>query len=172
MSKTDRKYAFLMVQFETPSFIKELQNKIKDEELYVEDDNDDYGIEKESHVTVVPCLDNDVDLNVIKTYLDKLSNYEILLTNISKFECEKYDVLKCDVFSKKMEETNHKITEKFKTHTEYKEYHPHLTIAYLKKGMCDKYLQDIITPLVILKPKSFHFSYVEDDKEKEVLFKS
>ena len=43
---TNREYAFLMIEYETPKFIKDLQNSIKKEELYTEEDNDDYGLEK------------------------------------------------------------------------------------------------------------------------------
>lgn len=63
---TSREYAFLMIEYETPVFIKDLQNSIKKEELYTEKDSDDYGLEKESHVTVVPCLDNDINLEELK----------------------------------------------------------------------------------------------------------
>ena len=81
-------YAFLMIEYEMPNFIKELQNKISDEELYVTDDKDDYGIEKEPHVTLVPCLNNDVDLEEIKKYLKNIEEYNIVLTDISKLECD------------------------------------------------------------------------------------
>ena len=37
----------------------------------------------------------------------------------------------------KLHDTNRKICDKFKTFSEYDEYHPHMTIAYLKKGMAD-----------------------------------
>ena len=90
---TNREYAFLMVEYETPKFIKDLQDSIKKEELYTEEDNDDYGLEKESHVTLVPCLDNDINLDELKNFLKNISEYDIILTDISKFECENYDVL-------------------------------------------------------------------------------
>lgn len=168
---TTRQYAFLMVDYETNEYIKNIQDKIKEEELYFEDDNNDYGLEKESHVTIVPCLDNDVDLEKLKTYLDDISEYDIILTDLSKFECEKFDVLKCAVKSEKMKETNKKIVKDFDTHSEYKEYQPHLTIAYMKQGMADKYLKKILPKLIHLKPKNFHFSYVDKNgNEKEIKF--
>ena len=168
---TSREYAFLMVEYETPPFIKDLQNKIKEEELYTEEDDDDYGIEKESHVTLVPCLDNDADLEEIKLLLDSIEKYDIVLTDISKFECENFDVLKCAVKSEALHKTNKKITDKFETHTEYKNYQPHLTIAYLKHGMADKYLKRILDKLVHLKAKNFHFSTVDENgKDKNIRF--
>ena len=169
MSNDARKYAFLMIDYEMPEFIKEIQNKIKEEELYVKDD--EYGIEKESHVTLVPCLSNDVDLEKLKTYLDDLSNYKIFLTDISKFECEEFDVLKCRVSSLKLFETNEKIKKDYETFSEHKEYSPHLTIAYLKKGMADKYLKKL-DKYIVLKPKNFRFSHWENDKCISTTFKT
>lgn len=168
-----RKYAFLMIQFDTPELIKDIQDKLSDDDLYTEEDNDNYGIEYDTHVTLVPCLDNDVNIDNLKKMLQPLSNYKLLLNNVSVFSNnEKYDVLKCDASSKILSDTNRKITDKIPTHTEYKEYHPHVTIAYLKKGIADKYTKDILSPLIVLKPKSFHFSYIDDNgDEKDIYFK-
>ena len=167
---TNREYAFLMVDYETPSFIKDLQKKIPSRELYTEEDNEDYGLEKQSHVTLVPCLDNDIDIDKMKSYLKPINEYDIVLTDISKFECEKFDVLKCAVKSKALKDTNKEIVDKFETHSEYKDYNPHMTIAYMKKGMADKYLKKILDKLILLKAKNFNFSYFDDDKDKNITF--
>ena len=42
---TNREYAFLMIDYETNDFIKDIQNKIKEQELYKEEDNNDYGFD-------------------------------------------------------------------------------------------------------------------------------
>lgn len=167
---TNREYAFLMVDYETPSIIKDLQKKIPSRELYTEEDNEDYGLEKQSHVTLVPCLDNDIDIDKLKSYLKPINEYDIVLTDISKFECEKFDVLKCAVKSKALKDTNKEIVDKFETHSEYKDYNPHMTIAYMKKGMADKYLKKILDKLILLKAKNFNFSYFDGDKDKNITF--
>lgn len=168
---TSREYAFLMIDYEGNDYIEKIQSKIKKEHLYTEEDNDDYGIEKNPHVTLVPCLNNDVDINKLKTYLDDISEYDIILTDLSKFECENFDVLKCAVKSNKLIETNKKIVKDFETHSEYKDYTPHLTIAYMKHEMADKYIEKILPKLIHLKPKNFHFSYVdENNEEKDIKF--
>lgn len=167
---TNREYAFLMVDYETPSIIKDLQKKIPSRELYTEEDNEDYGLEKQSHVTLVPCLDNDIDIDKLKSYLKPIDEYDIVLTDISKFECEKFDVLKCAVKSKALKDTNKEIVDKFETHSEYKDYNPHMTIAYMKKGMADKYLKKILDKLILLKAKNFTFSYFDGDKDKNITF--
>ena len=167
---TNREYAFLMVDYETPSIIKDLQKKIPSRELYTEEDNEDYGLEKQSHVTLVPCLDNDIDIDKLKSYLKPIDEYDIVLTDISKFECEKFDVLKCAVKSKALKDTNKEIVDKFETHSEYKDYNPHMTIAYMKKGMADKYLKKILDKLILLKAKNFNFSYFDGDEHKNITF--
>lgn len=159
-----REYGFLMIKYDKPELIQELQNMIPYEELYNEDDNDDYGLENMCHVTLVPCLDRHLDVNELKKELQELNKYSILLSNISKFENDNYDVLKCDVGSINLLKTNDDICSKFPTFSEYKEYHPHMTIAYLKKGMADKYLQDSIMPLVVLHPKCFIWSGSNEDE--------
>ena len=165
-----KKYAFLMINYETPDLIKDIHNKIKDEELYIEEDNDDYGKETESHVTLSDCLENDVNLEQLKKHLKKLDEYKIFLSDISKFECEDYDVLKCSAKSFKLEETNKEIIENFITHSEHKDYKPHMTIAYMKHGMADKYLKTDLKRLDTLTPKEFHFSWWEDGKQKDKYF--
>ena len=166
---TSREYAFLMIEYEKPQFISDLQDKLKNEELYIEEDNDDYGLEQESHVTLVPCLNNDVDINELKKYLMDILKYDILLTDISKFECDKFDVLKCAVKSNNLKRSNKDICDNFETHSEYEEYNPHLTIAYMKRGMADKYLMKILPKLIYLKPKNFHFSFVDENGEEKDL---
>lgn len=167
---TNREYAFLMVDYETPSIIKDLQKKIPSRELYTEEDNEDYGLERQSHVTLVPCLDNDIDIDKLKSYLKPIDEYDIVLTDISKFECEEFDVLKCAVKSKALKDTNKEIVDKFETHSEYKDYNPHMTIAYMKKGMADKYLKKILDKLILLKAKNFNFSYFDGNKDKNITF--
>lgn len=158
-----------MIDYDTPDFIKDLHKRIKENEIYQKDN--EYGYEKESHVTLVPCLDNNVDLEKLKTYLDDISNYKIVLTDLSKFECDEYDVLKCNVASMKLNETNNKIKKDFETFSEYKNnYKPHLTVAYMQKGMADKYLKKSLDKLIVLKPKNFRFSWWENGVMKVKTF--
>lgn len=161
-----REYAFLMIDYEMPSFIKDLQNKIPNNELYFGTDEEkkdnQYGFEKESHVTLAPCLDSDVDINKLKELLLPLKEYKCILNNISIFENDNYDVLKADVKCPNMHKTYNKIKENFELHSAYKEYHPHMTIAYMQKGMADKYKKKMLDKIEELTPINFDFSYTND----------
>lgn len=169
------KYAFLMIRFDTPETIKDIQDKLSDEDLYTSEDENDmnnYGIEDDTHVTLAPCLDNDIDIDKLKSLLKPLDEYSIILTNISKFQSDKYDVLKCDAASTSLFNSNTEILKHFKSHSEHKEYHPHATIAYVKKGVADKYLKDVLDKLEVLTPKEFHFSYYDDNgNAKDIIWK-
>lgn len=154
------KYAFLMIDYETPSFVKDIHSQLIDEDLYIGEDGDN-GVELESHVTLAPCLDNDISIEELKKHLLPLNKYQILLNNISMFNNELYDVLKCDVQCDFLHNTNQKLKTMYQMHTEYSDYHPHLTIAYLKKGIGEKFIKDILSPLVVLKPKQFHYSFYD-----------
>ena len=165
----NKKLAFLMVDFETPDFIKELHNKIPEDELFTDPDDEvfKYGLEKETHTTLAACLDNDVDLDEIKKILLPLKDYGVALTDVSMFGNKDYDVLKCNAASMNLYVTNKKILDKFPSHSEFKEYHPHVTIGYLKKGCAEKYTKDVLDKLVILKPVRFNFSYFDENGEQQ-----
>lgn len=169
----DKKYAFLMISFDTPELIQDIQNNIPERELYIDetDTTNKYGIEKDTHVTLVPKLDNNTDINEIKKYLKDIKRYKTILTNISVFKSDKYDVLKCDASSVLLHDTNSDIVKNFKTYSDYDEYHPHVTIAYLKSGMSDKYVKDYLPKLIVLEPKSFIYSYYDNNgKHKNIKF--
>lgn len=156
------KYAFLMIRYKTPDIISDIQKRLKSEELYTENDiRFKYGIEYDSHITIAPCLDNDINIEKIKKYLLPIDKYQAYITNISSFDNENYDVLKCDIASMPIIKTNEKIRNHFTLNTEYKDYHPHMTIAYLKKGIIDKYKKNTMDKLIKLNPIEFWFSYYD-----------
>jgi len=118
--------------------LETIHNKIDKTDLY-EDDTNKYGLENKSHITLLYGLHKGVSLKDVE---DSLTNINIpaklKLTKISLFENEKYDVLKFDVKIDSLGKINKKLSELPYT-SEYDEYKPHVTIAYLKKGKGKKY---------------------------------
>ena len=76
----DKNYACLMLDFEMPKLIKDLQKKLKEEDIFLIDDTS-YGIEKDSHITILYGLENDVTISDLKKYLFPLKDYRALLTS-------------------------------------------------------------------------------------------
>lgn len=96
------------------------------------------GIETEVHVTVLYGFKLQFDSNRLATLLETIKPPMMTLGRVSRFECAEYDVLKVDVKSPDLIKLNAKLAEQFSTDivpSEYA-YHPHLTIAYVKKGTC------------------------------------
>ena len=167
------KYAFLMIDYETPEFIKKIQRQIPESELYLPDDPDSpwkYGLETETHVTVAACLDNDVDLDILKKYLKPLESYKLMIKDVSVFRNAYFDVLKCSVDCDNLFKTNNAISDDFELHTEFTEYHPHITIAYMRKGMADKYRRHIMKEPVFIHPLCFTLSRFNGDMPESVRF--
>ena len=111
------------------------QKHVKDRNLHIAD-NGGMGRENEIHVTVLYGLHtNDVkDIEEVKA-----EPFKITLGKISKFESEEYDVLKIEVQSPKLHQLNKKLKE-FEYTSKFDKYVPHCTIAYVKKGSCDRLL--------------------------------
>lgn len=162
-----KNYAFLMVNFETPEFIKGLQRQIPSNELYTGDGSDgfNYSLETETHVTLAPCMDNDTDVETLKKFLMPLDNYSCMIEDVSVFENDDYDVLKCAVKCDNLYITNDEIGRAVKYDTEFG-YNPHITIAYLKKGCGKKYTRHVMNELVFLKPTHFSFSWHPNNEEE------
>lgn len=114
---------------------------IPKENIYNDPLDDTKGIEDEPHITVLYGLHTD-DVNDVKNVLkDFTGSITVKLGKISLFKNDKFDVLKIDVESDDLKKLN-SIIKTLKNENKYPVYHPHLTLAYVKKGTCDKYEGD------------------------------
>ena len=122
-----------MLFFNFPE-MKVFQEKIE------KDDLTGNGFEDEPHVTLLYGLHSDEieDDDVISRCNKGISS--MLLHNVSCFENDDYDVLKLDVRSNFLHDINKELS-KLPHTTDYPDYHPHCTIAYVKKGKGKKYAE-------------------------------
>jgi len=135
-----REFGCLMINFDDTPWSNFLNEFIDREDIY-DDETHDYGLEHEPHVTVLYGLhDDEFDYGDLKQMLPKLNDITISLKNISFFTGDKYDVVKFNINSKDLITLNKQITEKFPYSTDFPIYHPHTTIAYVKKGTGYKYI--------------------------------
>ena len=102
------------------------------------------GIEKDPHVSLLFGLHTTDHLDVMPFIPRGVS---VELTGLSLFENDEHDVLKIDVESEALHKTNKKICEELDYTSDYDEYIPHVTIAYLKKGLGKKYVK-MLEPLL------------------------
>jgi len=104
-----------------------------------------YGIEDEPHVTVLYGLNNNITSEEVFELIKKnknLSPIKLSTNKISIFENEDFDVVKFDIDSDRMIELNKLLINKLSYKSDYPDYHPHMTIAYVKKGCGKKYVKD------------------------------
>lgn len=125
-----------------PSIAKFLEawgvENIPDEDVYTEEGGRSYGRENDFHVTVKYGLHDGKEDKVVDV-LKHQKPFDIELGKISLFNThEKYDVVKVEVFSDTLHVIHNKLG-KLPNSDEYPEYKPHATIAYVKKGSCDKF---------------------------------
>ena len=144
------------------------KKKINHDDLFIKDD--DYGIQKHSHVTIAPSLEQNLKVEMLKPYLKDLSQYEAVITGISIFDCEEFDVLKCDIESDSITQTNSEIFKHYQCCSTIKTFSPHLTIAFLKKGQALKYIPNNFTEKIKLMPKEFMFSWLDKEEKRQTLY--
>lgn len=139
-------YGCAMLKLEVPKTEwDKLQSMIDDDDIYTEEEDRSYGREDEPHITLLYGLHNDIPDEDIEEVSKKMSNCLVNLKKISIFENEKFDVLKFDIIddSKKELAKMNKEYAKFPHTTDYPDYHPHCTIAYLKAGTGKKYCKTL-----------------------------
>ncbi len=112
---------------------------IPDTDLYIDPDDPSYGRETESHVTVRYGMDTTDPSQLTPAFKGK-APITGKLGKVSLFETDKYDVVKVDVDSPDLRAANKAVGETVELPGEtHKEYQPHVTIAYVKKGKGKKY---------------------------------
>jgi len=128
--------AMIDTESETGRGIMEFVESIPDEHIY---DEEGYGRETEPHVTILYGL-HSANADRIAEGMSGIRPFVMQIESASFFEKDDYNVLKFDIRSDDLVRANEAL--KRMPHTdEFPEYHPHLTLAYLKKDV-DKSLYE------------------------------
>lgn len=108
------------------------------------DDKGKYGRETEPHVTILYGIkDNNHD--AVKDTMAGFNPITVRMGKVTTFSNDDrpYDILKVDVHGDQdLQNLYHSIKAGTENHTEWLDYHPHLTVAYLKKGVSHNYIND------------------------------
>lgn len=141
------RFGCIMASFtdHTNTVIKHLQDRIPASFLY--HDGDMTPIESDLHVTIKYGLNiESFDGFPVNIPFKILRPFDIKIENISYFEQEEFDVLKLAVEpSKILVSLREYIEERWTWEDKYPVYQPHITLAYVKKGMAEKYINEIAT---------------------------
>jgi hypothetical protein len=134
-------YSFSSVQFK---YDNEIAGEVlrfssillKEDDLYYDEDGGS-GRENDIHTTILYGIISPSS-NKVRPLLNKLTPFEVELGDISFFEQEECDVMKIEVHSSYLHYINALLKENIDYQTNYPEYIPHCTIAYLKKGVKER----------------------------------
>lgn len=138
-------YGCLMLYTDIPNW-KDKISIINPEDVYEKDN--DYGYEKTPHVTILYGLhDDEIDKKELYEKIEELIDpITVTIDTIGYFandDNSEYDVVKFDVpVTKELKEYRKEFMKYPNTQT-FSGYHPHLTIAYVKKGEAKKYAQKV-----------------------------
>lgn len=159
-------YNCLMLKFEIPNWTDVVKNLIDVDDIYNNDANS-YGLEYEPHVTLLFGIHDYVNSNVFKNILVPIRHIKCKTSNISIFENEEFDVVKFDIDGNYLHKINHDLRNNVDYTTSYPEYHPHMTIGYVKSGTGKKYKKTFKNPLIITPTE---YIYGKTDGTKENFF--
>lgn len=123
------------------------------------------GLEDEIHSTILYGLKND-DPTEIKNLLRFVRPFDIRLGLITHFDTPEYDVLKIAVDSPALENMHYLFESKLDNDNSFPTFHPHVTIAYLKKGMAKKYIGSDIFRGETFRADHIVFSTKDNKKSK------
>ena len=137
-------YGCLMLYTDFPKW-PHYTSLIDPADIYTKDD--DYGIEKEPHITIIYGLhDDELDK---KEFYQKIENtikpVTVTVEQIGFFEIknEPYDVVKIDVPVTSQLKKYRDTFIKYPNTQTYPEYKPHMTLAYVKSGKAEQYASKI-----------------------------
>jgi len=154
-------YGCVMGFFPTGKYWDSITNIVKKEDLYLDKDDDSYGLEDEPHITLLYGLHSDIPDSDVEDIVKEFKAPTLILNEISVFENENFDVLKFDVHHDALIDMNKKLTTLPYT-TDYPNYKAHTTIAYVKPGLGKKYAIKIDGIEVI--PEKIVYSKVDGSK--------
>lgn len=157
-------YGCVMAYFKFPE-ADDIQAMIDEDDIYVDENDSSYGVETKHHVTLLYGLLEEVTDDEVFDICMKHEIGEIKLSNVSAFESEKYDVLKFDASNDELHAINKEL-DKLPNENSFPKYHPHCTIAYLKKGTVQKYTDILKDREYIVEVNSIIYSKTDGEEIK------
>lgn len=158
-------YGVAMLEFDIKNWDK-ITSVIKKEDVY---DKPTFGIEDEPHITILYGFHDNVKPDQVKKIIhdvvDKGEKIKVEIKKISFFEVkgQEYDVVKFDVESPILHKLNKALKELPHT-SSFTDYHPHMTISYVKKGTAKKYEKKLKNSL---KLQSDNICVFDKEAEKD-----
>lgn len=142
---------------------------IEEDDIYLKPYDDSYGLEETPHVTIVYGIHEDeVDpqrmADLIEHYMKPLT---VTIKEIGIFEGKEYDVVKYNVPVTGQLQGYRDIFMQIPNTQNFPEYHPHMTIAYVKPGTGKKYKTELRDPFGVTFTKGVYSWHPSKDKDPD-----
>lgn len=143
---------------------EDIINQIDEDDLYT---GETYGKVKTPHLTYLYGYE-DTKIDEVKEKLDELNlkPFQIETDAIDLFESENYDVVKFNVKKSKLLQSIFDKLSELPNKNLFKNYSPHITIAYVKKGLGKKYLNSIDYTVIKMINE---ISYIEKGGKEHII---
>jgi len=147
----DKKYGCVMMDTKIPDWEEYHTAGIDEKDVHIKPHDKSYGLETDPHVTVVygiyeDEIDPETVASVIKANMKPLT---VTIDEIDIFEGDEYDVVKYNVPVNDQLQEYRDLFLKFPNTQSFPEYHPHITIAYVRPGTGKKYKRKLREPFEV-----------------------
>jgi len=150
----DPRMGCVMLFADIPDWNKLTHRIVREEDIYdPTDEPGEYGYEESPHITVIYGIHHDevLDDSIIYRKIQQIPIIKTTIKEIGVFENadKPYDVVKFDINpTKTLLDARQEFLELPNTQS-FPEYHPHMTIAYVRAGEGRKYRKLLKTPIKI-----------------------
>jgi len=165
--KPQPEYGCVMLDAKIDKWDEDHVGGIDPKDVYKKPYDDSYGLEDNPHVTVLygiheDKIDPEVVLGVIQ---DDMIPITVTISEIGIFENDEYDVVKYEVpVTEELQKFRDLLMEKFENTQTFPDYHPHITLAYVKPGEGKKYVKELEEPFEVTFNKGV-YTFHDDEGE-------
>lgn len=138
----EKTYEFGCVMVDVPvKNWNEITSFIDTDDIYTVSDNDNYGIQDRPHLTLLYGTHKEVTSEQVESLLKNVKPFSIEIDGVDIFENKDYDVVKFNVKKNDLLQSIFDSLSTLPNSNSFKDYNPHITIAYVKKGTGKKYIK-------------------------------
>lgn len=138
----DKNYDYGCVMVDVPvKNWEEITSFIDNQDLYIVENDNTYGLQDRPHLTLLYGLHKEVTSEMVEDVLKDVKPFDIEIDGVDIFENEDYDVVKFNIKKTDILQSIFDDLSKLPNSNSFKDYKPHITIAYVKKGTGKKYIK-------------------------------